>query len=41
MIPNHQGEIEEKKYSDTDAEIIFKKGVEQGKEEAQRDIPAC
>src|SRR5262245_26714146 len=40
VIANHQGEIEEKKYSDTDAEIIFKKGMEKGKEEAQRNNPS-
>jgi hypothetical protein len=39
VITNHQGEIEEKKYSDADAEIIFKKGIERGKEEAQHNNP--
>jgi hypothetical protein len=36
VIENHQGEIEEKKYSDTDAEIIFAKGVEKGRKEEAR-----
>jgi hypothetical protein len=40
VIANHQGEIEEKKYSDADAEIIFKKGMEKGREEAQRNNPS-
>jgi len=40
VIANHKGEIEEKKYSDGDAEIIFKKGMEKGKEEAQRNNPS-
>src|SRR6516162_9527138 len=41
VIENHNGEIEEKKYSDNDAEIIFAKGVEKGrKEEAhKKDLP--
>jgi hypothetical protein len=41
VIENHQGEIEEKKYSDADAELIFAKGVEKGrKEEAhKREAP--
>src|SRR5262249_59365642 len=36
VIENHQGEIEEKKYSDTDAEIIFAKGVEKGRRDEER-----
>ena len=36
MIENHQGEIEERKYSDADAEIIFAKGVEKGRKEEAR-----
>jgi hypothetical protein len=36
VIENLQGEIEEKKYSDTDAEIIFAKGVEKGRKEEAR-----
>src|SRR6516165_956742 len=36
VIENHQGEIEEKKYSDADAEIIFAKGVEKGRTEEAR-----
>jgi hypothetical protein len=41
VIANHQGEVEEKKYSDADAEIIYAKGVEKGRaEEARRkDLP--
>jgi hypothetical protein len=41
VIENHQGEIEERKYSDSDAEAIFTRGVEKGRaEEAQRrDLP--
>jgi hypothetical protein len=41
VIENHQGEIEQKKYSDTDAEIIFTKGVEKGRAEEARkkDLP--
>jgi hypothetical protein len=35
-ISNHQGEIEEKKYSDSDAEIIFARGVEKGRIEEAR-----
>jgi hypothetical protein len=34
LIENHQGEIEEKKYSDADATVIYAKGVEQGRAEA-------
>ena len=36
MIENANGEIEEKKYSDSDAEIIFTKGVEKGRAEEAR-----
>jgi hypothetical protein len=36
VIENHQGEIEERKYSDSDAEIIFAKGVEKGRKEEIR-----
>jgi hypothetical protein len=36
VIENHQGEIEERKYSDTDAEIIFAKGVEKGRKDEER-----
>ena len=36
VIENTSGEIEEKKYSDTDAEIIFAKGVEKGRAEEAR-----
>ena len=36
MIENHQGEIEERKYSDADAEIIFARGVEKGRTEEAR-----
>jgi hypothetical protein len=41
VIENANGEIEEKKYSDTDAEIIFSKGVEKGRSEEARkkDLP--
>jgi hypothetical protein len=41
VIENAAGEIEERKYSDADAEIIFARGIEKGrKEEAQkRDAP--
>jgi hypothetical protein len=40
VIANHQGEIEENKYSDTDAKIIFKKVMEKGKEGAQHNSPS-
>ncbi len=33
LIENHQGEIEERKYSDADAEVIFARGVEKGRAE--------
>jgi hypothetical protein len=36
VIENANGEIEEFKYSDTDAEIIFKRGVEKGRVEEAR-----
>ena len=36
VIENANGEIEEKNYSDTDAEIIFTKGVEKGRAEEAR-----
>ena len=36
VIENANGEIEEKKYSDSDAEIIFTKGVEKGRAEEAR-----
>jgi hypothetical protein len=37
VIESANGEIEERKYSDTDAEIIFARGVEKGRmEEARR-----
>ena len=41
VIENCNGEIEERKYSDTDAEMIFARGVDKGrKEEANRkDLP--
>jgi hypothetical protein len=36
LIENHSGEIEQRKYSDTDAEIIYAKGVEKGRVEESR-----
>jgi hypothetical protein len=36
LFENHQGEIEEKKFSDADAEIIFARGVEKGRVEEAR-----
>ena len=36
VIENANGEIEEKKYSDSDAEIIFTNGVEKGRAEEAR-----
>jgi len=36
VIENANGEIEERKYSDADAEIIFAKGVEKGRKEEVR-----
>jgi hypothetical protein len=40
VIENHQGEIEEKKYSDTDAEMIYQKGMEKGRADAAREQTA-
>ena len=37
VIENANGEIEERKYSDTDAEIIFARGVQKGREEEARN----
>jgi hypothetical protein len=37
LIENCNGKIETKKYSDTDAEIIFTKGVEKGRGEGARE----
>jgi hypothetical protein len=34
LIENHEGEIEEKKFSDADAAVIYAMGVEQGKADA-------
>jgi hypothetical protein len=41
LIENCNGEIEERKYSDTDAEMIFARGVEKGRAEEvhKRDLP--
>lgn len=41
LIENCDGQIEERKYSDTDAEIIFTRGVEKGRSEEARkkDLP--
>jgi hypothetical protein len=39
VIENCNGEIEEKKYSDTDAEIIFNRGVEKGRTERPQQEP--
>jgi hypothetical protein len=36
VVENASGEIEERKYSDADAEIIFNKGVEKGRKEEVR-----
>jgi hypothetical protein len=36
VIENANGEIEERKYSDADAEIIFARGVQKGREEEAR-----
>jgi len=36
VIENCNGEIEERKYSDSDAEIIFVRGVEKGRAEQAR-----
>jgi hypothetical protein len=40
VIENANGEIEELKYSDSDAEIIFSNGVEKGRAEAERQHQA-
>jgi hypothetical protein len=39
VIENANGEIEERKYSDQDAEIIFARGVQKGREEEARNRP--
>jgi hypothetical protein len=41
VIESCNGEIEERKYSDSDAQIIFARGIEKGREEEarQRDVP--
>jgi hypothetical protein len=39
VIENANGEIEERKYSDADAEIIFARGVEKGRAEQARKPP--
>jgi hypothetical protein len=41
VIENANGEIEERKYSDTDAKIIFERGVERGRAEEvrKRELP--
>jgi hypothetical protein len=41
VIESCNGEIEERKYSDSDAQVIFARGVEKGREEEarQRDVP--
>jgi hypothetical protein len=36
VIENHQGEIEEKKFSEADVAVIYAKGVEKGREEEAR-----
>jgi hypothetical protein len=38
-VENHQGEFEERKYSDADAEAIFARGVEKGRAEQTRKPP--
>jgi hypothetical protein len=38
LIENHSGEIESKKYSDADADIIYAKGVEKGRAEEARKV---
>jgi len=35
LIENHRGEIEELKYSDADAAVIYQKGVEKGRAQAR------
>jgi len=37
LIENHEGEIEAKKYSDADAEVIFRRGLEKGIEKTRRE----
>jgi hypothetical protein len=37
LIENHEGEIEAKKYSDVDAELIFRRGLEKGVEKARKE----
>lgn len=39
VIENANGEIEEKKYSDADAKIIFERGKQKGREEEARNRP--
>ena len=39
VIENCNGEIEEKKYSDADAEIIYNRGVEKGRAERPQQEP--
>jgi len=36
VLENANGEIEERKYSETDAKIIFEKGIEKGRKEEAR-----
>jgi hypothetical protein len=40
VIENAEGMIEERKYSDSDAEIIFAKGMERGAEKARAEAAA-
>lgn len=40
VIENANGEIEERKYSDTDAAIIFARGMDKGRNEAAREREA-
>lgn len=37
MVENHQGEIEERKWSDADAKAIFERGVNKGRGERRED----
>ena len=37
LIENHEGEIEAKKYSDADAEVIFRRGLEKGIEKTRKE----
>ena len=39
VIENCDGAIEERRYSDMDAEIIFARGVEKGRKETERELP--